>query len=131
MGADRTSVFGRHIGNSVPRTLTTWDLAGVLVVVVDCMMGDIYTRGGTDRGQVQDRDRPGYLIFLTDGLPTIGEKNSAKIAQNARQWNESRIRLFAFGVGYDVTSRLLDRLVNDNHGQAHHSKADPHPTPHR
>lgn len=68
--------------------------------------------------QFQDRDRPGYLIFLTDGLPTIGEKNSAKIAQNARQWNESRIRLFAFGVGYDVNSRLLDRLVNDNHGQS-------------
>jgi Ca-activated chloride channel family protein len=68
--------------------------------------------------QFQDRERPGYLIFLTDGLPTVGEKNSAKIAQNARQWNESRIRLFTFGVGYDVNSRLLDRLVNDNHGQS-------------
>ncbi len=68
--------------------------------------------------QFQDRDRPGYLIFLTDGLPTIGEKNAAKIAQNARQWNESRVRLFTFGVGYDVNSRLLDRLVNDNHGQS-------------
>mgnify|MGYP005841493375 CR=1 FL=1 len=68
--------------------------------------------------QLQDDQRPSYIVFLTDGLPTAGETNLAKIVDNARQRNKVRARLFAFGVGYDVNSRLLDQLSRDLFGQS-------------
>jgi len=40
-----------------------------------------------------------------------------KIAANCRQWNAVRARIISFGVGYDVNSRLLDRISRDNRGQ--------------
>jgi Ca-activated chloride channel family protein len=72
----------------------------------------------TALGQLQDSRRPNYVVFLTDGLPTTGVTNEAQIAENARQANRVRARIFTFGVGYDVNSRLLDRLTRDAHGQS-------------
>ncbi len=69
-------------------------------------------------GQLQDSSRPNYVVFLTDGLPTTGVTNEGQIVENARQANRVRARIFTFGVGYDVNSRLLDRLVRDAHGQS-------------
>lgn len=68
--------------------------------------------------QFQDSSRPSYALFLTDGLPTTGVTNEAEILKNAQQANRVRARVFAFGVGYDVNSKLLDRLVRDNYGQS-------------
>ena len=61
---------------------------------------------------------PSYVLFLTDGLPTVGERNEQRIAANAKSVNQFGSRLFSFGVGYDVNSRLLDRLSRDNRGQS-------------
>jgi len=69
-------------------------------------------------GQLKDNKQPSYVIFLTDGLPTAGEKNEAKIVEGTKKQNQVRARVFSFGVGYDVNSRLLDRLVRSNHGQS-------------
>jgi Ca-activated chloride channel family protein len=65
---------------------------------------------------LQDNRRPAYVIFLTDGLPTFGETSEAKIVENAAAANKVRARLFAFGVGYDLNSRLLDKLARTGHG---------------
>jgi Ca-activated chloride channel family protein len=59
---------------------------------------------------------PTYLIFLTDGLPTVGNRNIEEIIKNTTRLNESRARLFVFGVGYDVNAHLLDRLAEGNSG---------------
>ncbi len=56
------------------------------------------------------------VVFLTDGLPTIGETNTEAILKNAASANKQKARIFAFGVGYDVNTKLLDRLAEDNHG---------------
>ena len=66
--------------------------------------------------QLHDSSRPTFVIFLTDGLPTIGETNEAKIVANARSNNKVHARIFDFGVGYDVNSRLLDKLARENFG---------------
>ncbi len=63
-----------------------------------------------------DPKRPSYVLFMTDGLPTVGELNEQKIAGNAKQSNAVNARLFSFGVGFDVNSRLLDRLSHDQRG---------------
>jgi Ca-activated chloride channel family protein len=68
--------------------------------------------------QIQDSKQPSYVIFLTDGLPTVGESNEMKITANAKDSNKVHARLFAFGVGYDVNGRLLDRLARECFGQS-------------
>lgn len=59
-----------------------------------------------------DRARPAYVLFLTDGLPTQGEEDPAQIVANAqRSAPDGRsLRLFTFGVGYDVNTDLLDEV---------------------
>jgi len=64
----------------------------------------------------RDRQRPHMVVFLTDGLPTVGERDVNKILKNVRQANTGDIRLFVFGLGDDVNTRLLDKLAEDNHG---------------
>ncbi|NUN52266.1 MAG: VWA domain-containing protein, partial [Planctomycetaceae bacterium] len=68
-----------------------------------------YLRGG-------DPARPGVVLFLTDGLPTIGERDPALILKRAAEKAAPRVRLFAFGVGHDVNTHLLDRLAEDLRG---------------
>jgi Ca-activated chloride channel family protein len=78
----------------------------------------------TALNMIQDSDSPSYLLFLTDGLPTSGETNEMKIAQLVSQANTKRTRIISFGVGYDVNSRLLDRLSRDNYGQSEFVRPD-------
>ena len=59
------------------------------------------------------RSGPTVLIFLTDGLPTAGETNSDRIIANVGPRGQD-VRLFAFGVGYDVNTVLLDQLSADH-----------------
>lgn len=71
---------------------------------------------------LQDRDdaqpRPFMVVFLTDGLPTVGEIQRAEdLTALAKRLAGPSTRLFAFGVGYDVNTRLLDKLALDNRGE--------------
>ena len=72
----------------------------------------------TALGMLVDKKRPNYVLFLTDGLPTVGERNELKIANHAKTANRVDARLYSFGVGFDVNSRLLDRLSRDHRGQS-------------
>ncbi len=60
--------------------------------------------------------RPTYLIFLTDGLPTEGVVESQQILDNLNSSAPDNLRLFSFGVGYDVDTFLLNSLAQANHG---------------
>lgn len=68
--------------------------------------------------QITEGQTPSYLVFLTDGLPTVGETNELKISENMRRGNQHQSRLISFGVGFDVNARLLDRLARENRGQS-------------
>ncbi|HLM54941.1 MAG TPA: VIT and VWA domain-containing protein [Pyrinomonadaceae bacterium] len=66
----------------------------------------------------QQNDRPRMLVFMTDGLPTVGETKVDRIIENARAARVPGVRLFTFGVGYDVNTALLDKLAAENGGVA-------------
>lgn len=68
--------------------------------------------------QFDSTSRPKMLVFLTDGLPTVGEQDVDKIIQNVKEIKVDGLRLFPFGVGYDVNTRLLDKLASENSGVA-------------
>jgi len=55
------------------------------------------------------------VVFLTDGHPSTGERNPERIAERAERLR-GRARVFAFGVGYDVNTYLLDRLTAAGRG---------------
>jgi Ca-activated chloride channel family protein len=63
-------------------------------------------------------ERPAYLIFLTDGLPTEGETDSQNILNNLALAASKDLRLFSFGVGYDVDTFLLDSLAQEHNGRS-------------
>jgi Ca-activated chloride channel family protein len=65
-----------------------------------------------------ERDRPKILVFMTDGLPTVDETNVNRIIDNVRKASKPGVRLFTFGVGYDVNTALLDKLAAENGGVA-------------
>jgi Ca-activated chloride channel homolog len=66
--------------------------------------------------QFQSSERPAMVVFLTDGLPTVGTTDVKQIVKNAVDTNRANVRLFSFGVGYDVNTNLLDKLSADNRG---------------
>ena len=68
--------------------------------------------------QFESSNRPKILVFMTDGLPTVGETNPTRIVDNARAARVAGLRLFTFGVGYDVNTTLLDKLAAENGGVA-------------
>ena len=67
-------------------------------------------------GRMKDGERPSYVLFLTDGLPTVGTTETAEILKNIQKANDPRARIFVFGVGDDVNTELLDRLSSDHRG---------------
>lgn len=82
--------------------------------------------GGTNIGAALARGleaatpsgRLGLLLFLTDGAPTVGEQNGARLADYAARHRGDR-RVFTFGLGADVNVALLEQLALDGAGTAH------------
>ncbi len=54
------------------------------------------------------------VLFLTDGLPTVGRTNEAVIGEMAVKGNTYEKRVFTFGVGVDVNVPLLERVARDS-----------------
>lgn len=87
-------------------------------------VGTLNASGGTNIHEAlstalslfEQNDRPHYVIFLTDGQPTVGQTDALSIITDASQANKVQARIFSFGVGYDVNTVLLDRLSQENHG---------------
>lgn len=58
-----------------------------------------------------DAARPYLVVFLTDGLPTVGETREDPLVDQVVKHNAAGTRIFAFGIGDDVNTHLLDRIA--------------------
>ncbi|HZW09918.1 MAG TPA: VIT domain-containing protein [Phycisphaerales bacterium] len=56
------------------------------------------------------------VLFLTDGLPTVGVRSERDIREAARKANKFQRRIFSFGVGFDVNSPLLSHVATSSRG---------------
>ncbi len=72
----------------------------------------------TALSMLSDAKRPNYVLFLTDGVPTVGERGERTIVANARAADRVHARVFNLGIGFDVNGRLLDRLSREFNGQS-------------
>jgi Ca-activated chloride channel family protein len=68
-------------------------------------------RGDTPSGRL------GLVLFVTDGEPTIGERDPEAIATRVDRLRGSR-RIFSFGVGADLNAALIERLALEGRGTA-------------
>jgi Ca-activated chloride channel homolog len=57
-------------------------------------------------------DRPYFVIFLTDGRPTVGNTAEDAIV-NATSASKGNVRVFCFGIGTDVNTHLLDKIAEE------------------
>jgi len=64
--------------------------------------------------------RKHILLFLTDGLPTVGETDPAAILKAVKKSKGKDTRIFVFGVGNDVNTFLLDRIAEMGRGDRHY-----------
>lgn len=69
-------------------------------------------------GQFKEAGSNNYVIFLTDGQPTVGNTNIETILKHAKEANANRAKVFVFGVGYDVNAHFLDKLAQQSKGDA-------------
>ncbi len=62
-------------------------------------------------------ERPCFIVFLTDGRPTVGATDENQILDRVKHRVSGRpIRIFCFGIGTDVNTHLLDRLSEETRG---------------
>ncbi len=57
------------------------------------------------------------VLFLTDGLPTVGETAEAKIREAVAARNPHHQRFFTVGVGVDVNTPLLEAIAAESRAQ--------------
>jgi len=58
------------------------------------------------------------VLFLTDGLPTVGQTSEAANRDVALKANPHERRIFTFGVGVDVNTPLLDKIALETRATA-------------
>ncbi|HTD61538.1 MAG TPA: VIT domain-containing protein [Gemmatimonadaceae bacterium] len=73
--------------------------------------------------QSDDAERLPIVLFITDGEPTVGERNTDKLVAGMVA-KRGRTRLFTFGLGADVNTSLLEQLSLDGRGTAQFVRPD-------
>lgn len=63
-----------------------------------------------------DGTRPTIVVFLTDGMATEGITDDDTLLSTLTQEAPAAVRIFPFGVGYDVNTLFLDQLAADHRG---------------
>jgi len=60
--------------------------------------------------------RPATIFFVTDGRPTVDVTDAEALMKIMKENNKRGLRMFTFGVGEDVNTKLLDRMSGDSGG---------------
>ncbi|MFH1436686.1 MAG: VIT domain-containing protein [Pseudomonadota bacterium] len=68
-------------------------------------------------------DLPHFIVFITDGMPTVGETDPAQIVKMVEEENKSSSKVFVFGLGDDVNANFLDLIAQNNHGAPRYAES--------
>jgi len=60
-----------------------------------------------------DKTRVQSVFLLTDGKPTIGERDEGRLVQQAA---DTGLRFFTFGIGNEINTHLLDKMAQQSFG---------------
>ncbi len=79
---------------------------------------DALARALSDIAASGDDARPKRVLFVTDGEPTVGERDAKTIIRNAMQRNRADARIFSFGIETNIDAALLNQLAAKTGGSA-------------
>ncbi len=79
---------------------------------------NIYDALTESLSQEPTEDMIPIVLFLTDGLPTIGQTSELVIREVTTKSNPYKRRIFTFGVGLDVNAPLLERIAAESRARA-------------
>ncbi len=105
----------------LPIEITADSLPGIIAYI-----DQIQSRGGTNLHdamldaldtEVTEGHLP-MVLFLTDGLASVGVTGESDIRAAAQRANTHGRRVFTFGIGYDVNVPLLDGLAMDTRAES-------------
>ncbi|MBN1877562.1 MAG: VWA domain-containing protein [Anaerolineae bacterium] len=88
------------------------------IYTLEAMGGTNIYQGLSDALIQADDQRPTIVIFLTDGLPTEGIVEDDTLLNMLLQETPENLRIFPFGVGYDINTLLLDQLALNHKGKS-------------
>lgn len=91
---------------------------------------NINARGGTNISKSLEeayrsnfsKSRPSFIIFMTDGYPTVGVIDPGLIVNQVADYNESRLFVFGFG-SEDINAILLDAMAESGRGLVEYIKS--------
>ncbi|XP_039099528.1 inter-alpha-trypsin inhibitor heavy chain H4 [Hyaena hyaena] len=84
----------------------------------EAMMMAVQLLTNANRQELLPAGSVSLIILLTDGDPTAGETNPAKIQKNVKEAIAGQYSLFCLGFGFDVSYAFLEKLALDNGGLA-------------
>ena len=74
-------------------------------------------RSALATSNTRDEDgRIAMVVFLTDGVPTVGATSPKDILREVRRAKRDETRIFVLGVGHDVNTHLLDSIASETRG---------------
>ncbi len=110
--------FSTGMRSFAPELLAATEVSGV-----ETYLNSLEALGGTNISLAlleavnqADNVRPTTIIFMTDGLATEGITDTNLLVDSIGQAAPNNVRLFAFGVGDDVDTLLLDSLAQNHRG---------------
>jgi Ca-activated chloride channel family protein len=81
-------------------------------------IGQWQAAGGTNCDEALDlalmapaAARPGVIVLITDGKPTLGETGEEALLRKIEQANRGRFRVFPVAIGSDINTHFLDKLA--------------------
>ncbi|XP_012521101.1 PREDICTED: inter-alpha-trypsin inhibitor heavy chain H4 isoform X8 [Propithecus coquereli] len=84
----------------------------------DAMQMAVQLLDSSNRDELLREGSVSLIILLTDGDPTEGEINPARIQENVREAIGGRYNVFCLGFGFHVSYAFLEKLALDNGGLA-------------
>ncbi|MHC5064359.1 MAG: VIT domain-containing protein [Planctomycetota bacterium] len=77
-----------------------------------------YPSSTEDKGEVR------IMVFLTDGQPTVGLTDPEDLLTGITNRNTNGTRIFVFGVGSQVNTKLLDKIAEQSGGDRDYVRED-------
>ena len=120
--ADGEGIQVIHYGNDVGRAFSAPVIKDVhTLATARAFVTSIRPHGGTNlHDALFEALRPPAMagtlplvLFLTDGLPTVGPTSEKDLFRLIAEGNAAHRRVFCFGVGNDVNVPLLDRIADE------------------
>jgi Ca-activated chloride channel homolog len=106
---EANALFGKRTEASMANVMKAKEFIRNLSAIGGTNMDEAMTLALKEKNET---GRPHFIIFITDGKPTIGEIDDDKLVKKIISQNLENVRIFTFAIGDDINSYLLDKLTD-------------------